>query len=73
MERCCSQPQPAESEQVEMPGSHSPPEPSPPTCLPSWLTPALLTSGQGSPQLQFTQAGLPVHRAERRASADASM
>lgn len=41
MERCCSQPQPAEREQVEMPRSRSPPEPSPPTCLPSWLTPAL--------------------------------
>ena len=47
MERCCSQPQPAEREQVEMPGSRSP-EPSPPTCLPRWLTPLVNQWTRGS-------------------------
>ena len=47
MERCCSQPQPAERERVEMPGSRSP-EPSPPTCLPRWLTPLVNQWTRGS-------------------------
>ena len=39
MERYYSHPQPAEREQVEMPGPRSPPEPSPPAGLRHWPNP----------------------------------
>lgn len=57
IERCCNQPQPTEREQVEMPGSRSSPEPSPPTCLPHWLIP-LVNQWTGE-SLAAVHAGWP--------------